>query len=118
MTPLDVQSWLDRYVAAWQSYEPDAIRSLFTEDATYAFHPWDEPLRGANAIADRWLGDQDPPGSWEASYRPAIVDGKKAIATGKTSYSNGRVYWNMWELDFDDQGRCSRFVEWFMRQPS
>lgn len=118
MNSSDVQAWLDRYLEAWRSYQPEMIRSLFNDDATYAFHPWDEPLRGATAIAENWLADQDAPGSWEAAYRPAMVEGNKAMATGKTSYSNGRVYWNMWELEFDEQGRCSRFVEWFMRQPS
>jgi len=118
VTPSEVQSWLDRYVEAWRSYEQDAIRSLFTKDATYAFHPWDKPLRGSSAIAKNWLADQDSPGSWQASYRPGIVEGNRATATGTTTYSDGRVFWNLFELEFDDDGRCSRFVEWFMQQPS
>lgn len=34
-----VQRWLDRYLIAWQSNDPDDIRALFTEDATYAGGP-------------------------------------------------------------------------------
>ncbi|MGH8928188.1 MAG: nuclear transport factor 2 family protein [Acidimicrobiia bacterium] len=118
MTPADVQSWLDRYIEAWRSYDRGQIKALFAEEASYQYHPWDEPLRGADAIADDWLANQDEPGSWEASYRPLMVDGQRAITTGHSSYDNGRRYWNLWEVDFDDQGRCIRFVEWFMRQPT
>ena len=32
MTRDDVQRWLDRYVEAWRSYDPDAIGDLFAED--------------------------------------------------------------------------------------
>ena len=29
MTHDDVQAWLDRYIAAWRSYDPEAIGDLF-----------------------------------------------------------------------------------------
>jgi hypothetical protein len=117
MTPADVQTWLDRYVEAWRSYDRTQIEALFAEGALYSYHPWDEPLRGPQAIAEDWLSNQDEPGTWEASYRPLLIEGKRAVTTGTTTYSNGRVYSNLWEVDFDDQGRCTRFVEWFMRHP-
>jgi ketosteroid isomerase-like protein len=117
MTPKEVQAWLDRYVEAWKSYDREQIMALFSENASYKYHPWDEDLVGADAIADDWLADQDEPGSWEASYRPLHVEGNKAFTTGTSSYTNGRVFWNLWEVDFDGAGRCSRFVEWFMLQP-
>ena len=65
-----LQSWLDAYVEAWRSYDREAIAALFAEDASYAYHPYDEPLRGRDAIASSWLDDQDAPGSWETAYRP------------------------------------------------
>lgn len=117
MSRADVQAWLDGYVAAWRSYDRASIESLFSEDAEYRYHPYDEPLVGASAIADSWLSSQDAPGSWSASYQPHLVEGNKATATGTTTYQNGRIFWNMWELEFTPDGRCRRFVEWFMRQP-
>ena len=32
LTREHVQRWLDDYVAAWHSYDPDAIRALFAPD--------------------------------------------------------------------------------------
>jgi hypothetical protein len=117
MKKADVQDWLDRYVEAWRSYDPKAIRALFAKNAKYAYHPWDEPLKGSKAIAENWLANQDAPGSWEAEYRPVTVKGNRAHATGRTTYSNGRNFRNLFELEFDDQGRCVNFVEWFMQEP-
>ena len=103
---------------AWRTYEPESIASLFTEDATYAYQPWAEPLRGREAIVADWLNDPDSPGSWEASYRPLLVDGEVAVVTGETSYESGKVYANMFVVHFDGSGRCRRFVEWYMLHPA
>jgi hypothetical protein len=117
MTPEDVQSWLDAYVAAWRSYDPKAIGELFSDDASHAFHPYDDPLVGRAAIVESWRDDPDPPDSWEAAYRPLLVEGERAITVGETRYANGDVYANLWELEFDRGGRCTKFVEWFMKHP-
>ena len=53
-----VQEWLDRYVAAWEAYDPDAIGALFSADATYRYHPYDEGddvLQGRDAIVRSWI---------------------------------------------------------------
>jgi SnoaL-like domain len=113
-----VQRWLDDYVTSWRSYDPDAIRALFAPDVSYAYHPWDEPLRGPDAVAASWLEDRDEPGSWEAAYAPALIVGHAAIAKGESRYADGNVFSNLFELEFDDEGRCTRFVEWYLRQPS
>jgi hypothetical protein len=112
-----VQRWLDAYVDAWRSYDDAAIRELFAQDATYAYRPYDEPERGRDAIAAAWLGDRDEPGSWEASYAPELIAGDRAIATGETRYARGDVFSNLFDLAFDGDGRCTRFVEWYMKQP-
>ena len=115
MTSEQVQDWLDAYVAAWRSYDHAAIGALFADDATYAYHPWDEPLRGREAIVASWLEDRDAPDSWEARYAPLMIDGDRAIATGETRYTDGETFSNLFVMRFDD-GRCADFVEWFLRQ--
>jgi ketosteroid isomerase-like protein len=115
-----VQRWLDAYVDAWRSYDPAAIGDLFAEDATYAYHPYDEGdevVRGREAIVADWLEERDEPGTWEASYRPLVVEGRRVVAEGTTSYTNGDFFWNLWTLRFDGEDRCTEFVEWFMVRP-
>jgi SnoaL-like protein len=119
MTREQVKAWLDAYVEAWRTYDEDAIRALFASDATYAYHAYDEPERGHEAIVAAWLHERDDPDSWEAAYAPSLIDGDRAIATGETRYlDKGIVYSNLFELDFGGDGRCTRFVEWFAEHPS
>jgi hypothetical protein len=120
MTDDAVQQWLDSYVAAWRSYEPAAIGALFSEDATYAYHPWDtgdDVVRGRDAIVASWLEQPDQTRSWVAEYHPLLVSGDRAVATGVTTYGDGTVFDNLWELRFDGAGRCTGFVEWYMERP-
>lgn len=118
MTKEDLQRWLDAYVKAWRSYDPAAIGDLFTDDARYAYHPYDdEPLKGREAIVENWLSDRDDPDSWEASYEPFLIEGDRAVAVGETRYADGTVYANLWVMRFAGDGRCVEYVEWFMKHP-
>lgn len=113
-----VKAWIEAYVEAWRSNDPVRIGALFTEDAAYAYRPWGDPLQGREAIVVDWLADPDEPGSWEADYRPMLVDGDRAIVTGRTRYADGNEYSNLFVIDFDADGRCSAFTEWFMHHPT
>jgi hypothetical protein len=117
-----VQAWLDKYVEAWRTYEPEQIRELFSEDALYFYSPWDEdcPLRGREEIVADWLKEPNAPGSWEARYIPVAVEGNVAVAQGRTRYFRPdgavqRQFENIFVLYFGDDGRCTRFTEWFMQ---
>jgi ketosteroid isomerase-like protein len=122
VTPSDVQAWLDQYVDAWRSNEPGKIGALFTDDAVYAFDPFEmetRPLRGRDVIVAEWLEQPDAPDSWECQYRPLLVDGNLAVATGWTRYKASttrpaREYRNLFVIRFDGQRRCREFTEWFM----
>jgi ketosteroid isomerase-like protein len=132
MERADVDRWLADYVEAWQTYDRDRIGALFSDDAEYRYHPYDEPVRGREAIVAAWLGedenadasDRDEPGTYEASYRAIAVDGETAVATGTSTYRKGRdgpvadVYDNCFVIRFDGDGRCREFTEWFMKRPS
>jgi hypothetical protein len=120
-----LQAWLDKYVEAWRTYEPEQIRDLFSEDALYFYSPWDEdrPLRGREAILADWLKQPDQAGSWEARYVPVAVENNVAVAQGRTVYrkpdgSVERQFDNIFVIHFDEEGRCERFTEWFMQPRS
>ena len=118
-----LQAWLDRYVEAWRSNDPELIGVLFTDDAEYRYHPHDEPVRGRAAIVASWLEEPDEPGTWRASYGAFAVDGDAAVATGTSTYlsadgSVDRTYHNAYLMRFDPDGRCRSFTEWYILEPS
>jgi ketosteroid isomerase-like protein len=127
----DAQEWLDRYVAAWLSYDADDIASLFTEDVLYRYHPYDDPIVGREAVVASWLGEansdgastRDAPGTYAAQYEPVAVDGQVVVATGTSSYRERldgpivRVYHNCFVMRFDAEGCCQEFTEYYIRRP-
>jgi hypothetical protein len=119
-----VDRWLAGYVEAWRTYDRERIAGLFSADAEYRYHAYDEPVRGRDAIVRAWLGeDADQPGTWEAEYRAFAVDGDVAVAVGSTTYlvepggPVDRVFDNCFTLRFDADGRCREFTEWYARRP-
>jgi SnoaL-like domain len=130
MTRDDVQAWLDRYIAAWASYDPAGIGDLFTADARYRFHPSDEGFVGREAIVRSWLepegeaSTRDEPGTWDARYEPFSVDGLRAVAVGWSCYSTDtskstveNIWDNVYLLEFGPDGRCSSFTEYYVERP-
>jgi hypothetical protein len=124
------QSWLDRYVTAWLTYEPDLIGDLFSEDVSYRYHPNDDPVVGRDAVVASWLGvpadpaasSGDAMGTYDASYAPVAVDGDVVVATGTSSYRDEpdgpvtRVFDNCFVMRFDADGRCLDFTEYYQRR--
>jgi uncharacterized protein (TIGR02246 family) len=130
MTRDEVQAWLERYIGAWASYDPDAIGDLFTTDADYRFHPSDPPITGREAIVRAWTepsGDasaRDEPGTWDAQYEPFAVDGNRAVSVGWSRYYTDAtkstvrdIYDNVYLLEFGPDGRCRSFTEFFVERP-
>ena len=116
-----VSKWLGDYVRAWGNYKPDAIAALFSEDATYSYHPYDEPVVGRAAIVASWLKDPDAPGTYEATYKAIAVDGNVAVVNGRSRYFKDssrteltKEWDNIFVIEFDDDGRCRSFCEWYV----
>lgn len=122
MTHDEVQKWLDGYIAAWASNDPNQIGDLFTGDARYQYRPWrseKHSVTGRDAIVTSWVDGYDDPSSWEAEYEPYAVDGDRAVAVGWTRYEPSgdhaeRTYHNAFLIQFGDDGRCSDFSEFFV----
>jgi ketosteroid isomerase-like protein len=110
-----VRDWVDRYVQAWGSNDPDDIAALFTEDARYYTAPHREPWTGQDEIVRGWLGRRDEQGDWTFEYDVLAVTEDLGFVQGKTGYkSEGNNYSNLWVLRLDDAGRCAEFTEWWM----
>ena len=119
-----VQAWLDAYVQAWRTNDPEDARRLFAEDAAYYTNPFAEPVKGVDEIVRWWTVDPDPEGSWQCDYRALAVDAHLGVGRGWTKYldetrsSVDREYANIFVVEFDDEGRCTEFTEWFMKRKS
>jgi ketosteroid isomerase-like protein len=125
-----VDRWLQAYIEAWKTYDRDQIGALFSEEVEYRYHPYDDPLRGRDAVIESWLGEgdenastRDQEGTYDAGYRAIAVDGDAAVATGSSTYLDEpggkveKVFDNCFVMRFDPDGRCSEFTEWFMERP-
>lgn len=120
-----VQAWLDAYVHAWETYDPADIAALFTEDAQYSYHPYDEPVRGREAIVASWIAPEGraAPGTYTGHYKPIAIDGLIAVARGRSRYFEAdgttlkREFDNLFVIHFDESGRCRAFTEWYMQRP-
>ena len=115
-----VQIWLNKYVEVWRTYDPAQIGDLFSEDALYFYSPFDDPVRGRDAIVADWLKEPNAAGSWEARYEPVAVEGNVGVTQGRTRYlrpdgSVEREFDNIFVMHFDEAGRCARFTEWYMQ---
>ena len=129
--PEAAAEWLQAYVAAWKTYDPAEISALFSAGVEYRYHPYDEPIVGRDDVIASWLGEsngsdaseRDAPGTYEASYVPIAVDGDRVVATGISTYLEhpggpvAKVFHNCFVIEFDEDGRCREFTEWFMQQP-
>ena len=130
MDHASAQNWLDRYVAAWLTYDPGQIADLFSDDISYRYHPNDVPIVGREAVVASWLGEsqesdastRDEPGTYRATYVPVAVDGDVVVATGSTDYLSGpggaveKVYDNCFVMRFDEAGRCREFTEYYIER--
>lgn len=117
------QSWLDRYVAAWKSYDEAEIKALFSYDCVYRYSPDpNEPdvYQGRDAIAKSWLDGRDEPNTYDAKYEPLAIDGDTFVANGVTKYFNADgsqrdEYYNVYVCRFNDEGECATFTEYWMQ---
>jgi len=126
------KEWLDRYVAAWISYDPKAIGDLFTDDVSYRYHPSDEPTIGRDAVVASWLGEstaqevstRDASGTYNAAYAPVAIEDDVVVAIGTSTYYTApggpvdTIYDNCFLMRFDESGRCSAFTEYYVKRPS
>jgi hypothetical protein len=124
MNRQQAQDWLNRYVTAWEKYDPAQIGDLFTDRARYRYRPHDQWVAGRHDIVREWMSHRTPDMSYLARYTPIAIDGDTVVAVGEVRYLTDdqtaidRLYSSLFILTFADDGRCDELVEWFMLQPT
>lgn len=112
-----LHDWMDRYVLAWSTNDPEQIAALFTEDAVYDPQTADGEWHGIEEIIDRWQEIDDEEDNWEFEWRPLVETDDLAIVTGRTRYFEPPLsYRNLFVIRFDDGGDCYDFTEWYIEE--
>lgn len=113
-----IRQWMEKYIAAWETNEPEDIRALFTEDAVYATRPYDpDAWRGREQIVERWIASADEPEDWRFEWSVLGSDGDLTFVQGRTTYLDDRPsYENLWVIRLAPDARASAFTEWFMER--
>lgn len=114
----DLRRWVDAYVRAWTSNDPEDIGGLFTDDARYFTEPYADPWIGRDSIVAEWLERKDEPGGWTFRHEPFAIAGDLGFVRGWTEYVEDppKRYDNLWVIRLEPDGRCSEFTEWWMKR--
>lgn len=112
----DIAGWMNGYLRAWRSNDPDDIRSLFTTDAEYRTEPWVLPWHGHDEIVAGWLLHRDEPGAAEFAWSVLVETDALTVVEATTDYRDGPTYSNLWVVRLAPDGRASAFTEWWMDQ--
>lgn len=119
-----LNTWLDAYAKAWENQDPDAAAALFTEDGTYAWGPFTEPIKGKQAIRRAWqTATQGNQTGIRFGYEPLAVtaDGRhiarwwasmKSVPASRSVRMEG-----IFLITLTESGRCSVFREWWNEDP-
>ena len=94
---------LDRYVAAFEAYDIDALTTLIQEDATQSMPPFDLWLRGRDDIFTWWFGPGiGCRGSKLVPVEPA--NGLPAFGQYKPAPGGGYEPWSLQVVEISDGG--------------
>jgi ketosteroid isomerase-like protein len=110
-----VRRWVEGYEHAWRRPGTAEISALFTTDATYLHSPYEKPVVGVDAIGRMWEEDRDGPNEvFTLSTEVVAVDDQTAVVRAEVRYGQPvrQEYRDLWILQLEADGRCSRFEEW------
>lgn len=112
----DLERWVQAYVRAWDSNDPEDVAALFTDDARYYSLPTRPAIEGRDAIVTDWLARRDEPGDYQFRYEILAASDDLGFVRGWTTYVGPPVeqYHNLWVLRLDAEGRAKEFTEWWM----
>ncbi len=111
-----LDSWMDRYVLAWSTNDPEHVAALFTEDAVYDPQTAGGEWEGIADIVANWLEIDDDEENWDFEWAPLVETDDVAVITGRTRYFDPPTsYRNLWVIRWRDD-RCYDFTEWYIEE--
>jgi ketosteroid isomerase-like protein len=113
----EAQDLLDAYKRAWEGRNPDAAVDLFAPDAEYRTDPFEEPLRGANAIRAYWNHAAATQANVDFDAERIWVSGETVLATWHAAFTRRSTAERVrlrgfMTLELGAGGKVHRFREW------
>ena len=115
MTREQADRWVAAYVEAWRAPGTDALTDLFTPNATYSRHPYEDPTpTGIEAIEKLWDDERNAGEEFDISHEIVAVEGDTAVVRVHVQYRKPREqeYRDLWMIRLDADGLCTHFEEW------
>ena len=107
------EAWIAAYERAWRTTGTASLAELFAADASYRMSPYEEQVRGLEAIGELWERERTGPGEqFELNFEIVAIDGDTAVARIAVTYATGAEYRDLWIVRFAADGRCREFEEW------
>ena len=112
LTAEQANAWVERYVHAWNTYDPTDIAQLFTEHGESHEWPYETHWIGRDAIVAGWLDRANwQAGGWTFEWRILHICGDTAAIQGAGVYTELGTFDNLWTVTLDDDA-CSHFRMW------
>lgn len=112
------KDWMEMYGKASQENDTKASSELFAPDAEYYETPFDEPIRGREAIYQYWERGAQTLKDKSSSFEILTVKGNFGIARWQskfTSIESGKRFALdcLFVVAFDEDAKCKIFREWW-----
>jgi len=114
-------AWLDALKRAWEERDARAAANLFSVDAVYRETPFEEPMRGREAILKYWEHVPKTQDRVKFDYQILEVSKARGIARWQASFLRIRTG-VLVNLDgvmvayMNTENQCTLFEEWWSRQ--
>lgn len=114
------ERWIQGYLAAARTDDPELIKALFAQDALYFDGPFAEAWHGHDEIIKNWTEQSDKPYEVEVDYRVVAVESSTAVAEVEYRYvaPEAQTYRNMWLIELDEAGRARLFKDYWIEDPA
>ena len=114
------REWIDAYSRAWVDADADAVAEIFTEDASYRWHPLREPALGREGIRHYWRTVTATQSDVQVRFGDPVESGRRAAVEFWTIMRNdGEMVTlpGLMLLRFDSDGLCEELRECWNLEP-
>lgn len=112
--------WMDRYAEASEARDAHGAAALFAPQAEYRETPFATPIVGQDAIYRYWRDAAQQFRDVAFAYEILAVSGNLGIALWRSQFTTAAsgvqaALDGVFVVEFDDQGACCCFREWWHR---